>query len=734
MKKGPLFFFFALAAILGDGVANGNPSPAGALTPDVFTAPPGHLSPVPKFGDLPLYFIPAPGPADGPALFSARTPGYTLWLTREGLVFDAGRIAGAKGPAGSSVRSRSGRSLGPGNRPAVYERDVCRLLFLGADQGPRIAASGTTDHRMNSFAGNDPARWRVDVPASSAVLYEGLYRNIDLRVYGIEKAVEYDWLVKPGGDPSAIGFAYDGAAATRIDERGDLVVSTRFGDLIHRKPAAYQVRDGRRVTVDAGFRTLGKDAYGFRVGAYRRDIDLVIDPLVLVYSTYLGGTCSDAVNGLAVDAAGCAYVTGMTTYGDFPVKGAYDKTYNGFGDAFVAKLSPSGRSLVFSTYLGGQAGDDGDSIAVDSAGNIYVLGETFSPDFPLKRAVQASLDSFGSLFITKLSASGNALVYSTFLGGNSTDLAARIAADGTGAAYISGNTRSSDFPMRRARDKTLGGDSDAFLAKLPPAGGELVFSTYLGGSDAEYLFDIVLDKRGFIYLTGGTSSPDFPRKNAFRSRLRGRMDAFLTKLSPDGRAIIYSTLFGGNDFDGGRGIAVDRNGTVFLTGYTKSPDFPLRNAVDRDLNGGCDAFLAAFAPSGRELVFSTYFGGNRSDSGENVALSPNGDAVISGSTFSTDLPTPEAYDGSANGKQDAFLAGFSPAGDRLLYATYFGGNQYEYLQSRGMALGSDGAVYIAGWVKSRNLPVKSAFDKTLSGPDDGYLAKFRPPASKTDRK
>lgn len=399
----------------------------------------------------------------------------------------------------------------------------------------------------------------------------------------------------------------------------------------------------------------------------------------------------------------------------------------------MAKFSPSGSSLVFSTYLGGNARDSGHSIALDSAGCIYVVGETFSPDFPLHRAVQGSLNSYGSLFVTKMSASGNALVYSTYLGGKSTDLPARIVADGTGAAYISGDTRSSDFPTRHALDKTLSGDSDAFLAKLPPAGGELVFSTYLGGTDADYLFDIVLDRLGFIYLTGGTSSPDFPRKNAFRSKLRGRMDAFLTKLTPDGQAIVYSTLFGGKDFDGGRGIALGRNGTVFLTGYTESPDFPLKNAYDRVLDGGCDAFLAAFAPSGKALVFSTYFGGNDTDDGENIAVSPNGDIVISGPTFSTDLPTPEAYDGSANGKEDAFLAGFSPAGDRLLYATYFGGYQYEYLESGGMALGNDGAVFIAGWVKSRNLPTKSAFDKTLSGPDDGYLAKFRPPTSPAKR-
>jgi hypothetical protein len=456
---------------------------------------------------------------------------------------------------------------------------------------------------------------------------------------------------------------------------------------------------------------------------------LVIDPVVLVYSTYLGGSCSDSASGIAVDTSGCAYVTGDTTRGDFPIKGAYDNTYNGFIDAFVTKFAPSGRTLVYSTYLGGNFWDGGHAIAVDANGAAYVLGHTFSSDFPLKKAIQNTLDPYGSLFITKLSSSGNALVYSTYLGGSQSDSPMRIALDRTGAAYISGNTRSPDFPTRNALDKTFNGESDAFLAKLPPMGGELVFSTYLGGKGGDYLYDIVLDRLGFIYLTGGTSSSDFPRKNAYRSRLRGSSDAFLTKLSPDGKTIVYSTLLGGSSDDGGSGIAVDLSGTVFLTGTTHSSDFPVKNAYDRILSGRCDAFLTAFAPSGKALVFSTFFGGNHVESGHNLARAGNGDLIISGSTFSSDLPIRNAYDETANGQQDVFLAGFSPAEGRLLYSTYFGGSKYDYILSQGMAVGGDGAVYITGWTKSPDLPTKSAFDKRLGGLDDAYLAKFLPPAA-----
>lgn len=321
-KRTGLLSVFLLALILGVAL-DGTPSASREQARGVAPTSRMPLAAAPEFGNIPLYFVPCLAQTGSPALFSARTPTYTLWLTRDSLVFDAGRRIGRNRRPFEPGSPAKEPPPGSADGQRHMDRDITLLTFLGANEDPRVTPSGTTDHRVNSFVGRDPARWRLNVAASKAVRYEGLYQDIDLEVYGIEKAVEYDWVVKPGGDPAAIGFDYEGAAATRIDERGDLVITTRFGDLIHRKPVAYQVRDGRRVAVDAGFRTLGKDAYGFRVGAYRRDLDLIIDPLVLVYSTYLGGTCSDDVSGIAVDAAGCAYVTGMTTHGDFPIKGAY---------------------------------------------------------------------------------------------------------------------------------------------------------------------------------------------------------------------------------------------------------------------------------------------------------------------------------------------------------------------------------------------------------------------------
>lgn len=313
----------------------------------------------------------------------------------------------------------------------------------------------------------------------------------------------------------------------------------------------------------------------------------------LIYSTLLGGEDEDAGKAIVVDNEGCAYVTGLTLSDDFPTENPYqidqdDQEW----DAFVTKLSPSGSSLIYSTYLGGVISDRGEGIAVDVSGNAYVVGGTYSPDFPTENPYQTDpgIDYIEDAFVTKLSASGNSLIYSTYLGGSNTDRGQGIALDASGNAYVTGYTYSNDFPTENPY-QVHQGNFDAFVTKLNSAGDSLVFSTYLGGSDTDRGRDICIDASGNAFVTGETYSGDFPVEKAYQSdHAGGYLDVFVTKLNSSGNSLVYSTFLGGGDSDWGQGISVDASGNVFVTGGTFSVDFPTENPFQTD-QGHSDAFV-----------------------------------------------------------------------------------------------------------------------------------------------
>ena len=327
----------------------------------------------------------------------------------------------------------------------------------------------------------------------------------------------------------------------------------------------------------------------------------------LVYSTYLGGTDYEYGYGTAVDANGYAYITGFTMSSNFPTTpGAYDRTYDGVSDAFVTKLSPSGNTLVYSTYLGGtgfEIFETGLGIAVDNQGNTYITGETGSSDFPTTPgAYDTTFKKEGyDAFVTKLSPTGNTLIYSTYLRGISADdWGADIAVDNQGNGYITGFTYSSDFPTTTgAYDTTKNGFEtyDVFVTKLSPSGNTLIYSTYLGGTSDDYGYGIAVDNQGNAYITGYTTSSNFPTTTgAYDTTCNGGRDAFVTKLSPFGNMLNYSTYLGGIDVDAGNGIAVDADGYAYITGYTESPDFPTTTgAYDTTFNGNLDVFVSKFS-------------------------------------------------------------------------------------------------------------------------------------------
>ena len=395
-----------------------------------------------------------------------------------------------------------------------------------------------------------------------------------------------------------------------------------------------------------------------------------LDPsgTALVYSTYLGGANSNTTNdyglGIAVDSSGNAYVTGLTGSTDFPTLNPIRATYGGgLSDGFVTKLDPSGSALVYSTYLGGNGNDYGERIVVDSSGNAYITGITESTNFPTSlNPFQPSNAGDADAFVTKLGSYG-ALVYSTYLGGSDWDGGLAIAVDDSGSAYVTGETYSYNFPTKNPIQASLKGlYSDAFVTKLDPSGTALVYSTFLGGKlpgdfgyDIDYGTGIAVDDSGSAYVVGSTWCPDFPTVNPIQASNAGNRDVFISKLNPPGTALLYSTYLGGSNDDNSTGIAVDSTGSVYITGFTKSTDFPTVDPIQGSNAGYENAFVTKLNPSGSALVYSTYLGGNGYDSGYGIAADSSGAAYIAGSTSSTNFPTVNPIQGSYAGGSDAFV-------------------------------------------------------------------------------
>jgi hypothetical protein len=384
----------------------------------------------------------------------------------------------------------------------------------------------------------------------------------------------------------------------------------------------------------------------------------------LVYSTYLGGSNYDGGYGIAVDSSGNAYVTGDTNSANFPTMNALQANSGGTSDAFVAKLNATGSALVYSTYLGGSSADYGFSVAVDSSGNAYVTGATQSKNFPTVNPIQAGNPGNSAAFVAKLNATGSALVYSTYLGGASSDQGSGIAVDSSGNAYVTGFTQSTSFPTVNAIQASLGasGATNAFVSKLNAAGSALVYSTYLGGSNSDGGYGIAVDSSGNAYVTGDTNSANFPTMNALQANSGGASDAFVAKLDATGSALLYSTYLGGSGSDGASGIAVDSSGDAYVTGGTGSSNFPTVSPFQPTNQGIANVFLSELNSTGSALIYSTYLGGSGSDGASGIAVDPSGNAYVTGSTQSINFPTVDPIQANISA---GFVAKISPAASFL---------------------------------------------------------------------
>ncbi len=504
-------------------------------------------------------------------------------------------------------------------------------LHLTGSSGWKVDGAGPTGGISNYFIGNTAANWHTDIPQYAQVKATGVYQGIDLVLHGNESALEYDFVVGPGADPKQIQIQFEGAASLQVDKAsGDLVLSTPNGaELRHAQPKIYQEIGGKKVSVPGGFAVKG-DTAGFTVEKYDPKHPLVIDPTIS-FVKFLGGSDTDEAASVTVDGLGNTYVTGFTYSGNFPaLGGVVDGSKSGDSDAFVTKLGAEG-FILFSTFLGGGDDDHGEEIAVDASG-VYVAGQSWSDDFPLRQALQYNKNGDADIFVAKLSPTGNRLVYSTYLGGKNGESAGSVTVDASQSAYVAGYTTSPDFPVVLGSYDTSepndGFTPRGFISKLSPSGTKLVYSTYLAGSGpVDSISAIAIDGSLSAYVTGETCSPDFPFAGYQSNEFSGGCSTFVTKLSPAGDSLIYSTSLGETSI--GTGIAVNSTGNAYIAGSY---------CGGCDPNSGSFAYVAKLQPSGK-ISYLTYLNGSDGKSfGRGIGLDLNEDAYVAGSTTSTTFP------------------------------------------------------------------------------------------------
>lgn len=530
----------------------------------------------------------------------------------------------------------------------------------------------------------DASQHRSNVPGYQKIEYPSLYPGIDLLTWAQPAGMKYEFHVAPGADWRNIQVTYSGANGMSLAADGSLHIATPLGDLVEQAPVLYQIVDGKRVTVAGEFVLQNDQTYRFSVtGQYDPSRELVIDPNLawatylpgyaneaaavavdgsgnvyatgysvaldvfvakldptgsrMLYMTYFGGTGFDKGLGVAVDAFGDAYVVGNAQSTGLATPGAYQVTFGGGQDAFVAKLNPSGSSLLYATYLGGAGVDYGYAIAIDGAGEACIVGQTASAGLATAGAYNTTYLGGPQVFVAKIDAAGSSLIYATYLNGG---IGLGIAVDSTGNAYVTGRTSSNGWATDGAFDTELSGSADAFVVKLNALGSELLYAAYLGGSQYETGFAIAVDHSGDAYVAGVTNSVGWATPGAAEVDLSGDT-GFVAKINASGSSLLYVTYVGSQDQC--NGIAIDTSGNAYVTGYTTSGDWATSDAYNTTENGNWDLFIAKIAPTGASILYATYLGGSGLDTGLGLAVDLEGNAYVAGRTTSSGFATPGAF-------------------------------------------------------------------------------------------
>ncbi|HJT23085.1 MAG TPA: SBBP repeat-containing protein, partial [bacterium] len=614
------------------------------------------------------------------------------------------------------------------------------MRLEGADPKADWRGAEFTGGTANYFIGNDPTKWHTKIPLCTRVTAKNVYPGIDMAYYGNQRRLEYDFTIRPGADPTQLRLVYGNTSDAKVDPDGNLLLKIGNGKVVFKAPLIYQTTSNNlKESVQGRYVVRRNGEVGFEVAAYDSSRPLVIDP-VLDYSTYLGGTGTDSASAIALDSSGNAYITGTTSSTNFPTTaGAYKTTNAGLNDVFVTKLNNLGTGLSYSTYIGGTGSEGGMAIAVDSGGNAYVTGNTNSTNFPTTAGVlQTANAGQTEVFVAKLNPTGTGLSYSTYLGGNGADFGQAIAIDSSGDAYVGGYTNSTTFPTTAGAFQTAlsgGINYDGFVAKINPTATSLLYSTYLGGTNNDYLYGIAVNSSGNAFVTGSTTSVGFPTTaGAFQTTYGGVDNAFITELNTTGTGLVVSTFLGGTNGDGAYAIALDSTGDVFVTGVATSQDFPITPGAFQTVHSfdsiNYDAFITKFNPALSSLVYSTYLGGNAADYAQAITVDSAGNAYVLGYTNSTTFPTtPGAFQiahalDSPSNSNDVFLAKLNASGSGLLYCTYLGGNGVDI--GSGLAIDAGGNAYLTGYTSSNNFPTSSgAYQTALSGGTyDAFVTKF----------
>ncbi len=646
-----------------------------------------------------------------------------------------------------------------------------RLSFPGANPHPRLEPFDRLATRFSYFTGDDPAGWQRDVPVWGGVRYRELYPGLDLEITseitgGKGRLVQR--LVcgagcEPDGLRSRLGsvrMRVEGADTLAIV--GDaLEVRTTAGSasvpLIEVPGVAIAGLSPARVVGDEVVAPFGLGAETTPLQAGGETQAAADRPGDLMYSTFLGGAGDDCPYknaAIAVDAAGNAYVTGMTESWEFPTTpGAFDTSYPILFEAFAVKVNPDGSGLVYASMLGGGLDDRGRAIAVDDEGCAYVAGITESDNFPATAGAYDESHNSGYYpddgFVAKFSADGSDLIYATYLGGSLVDRIEGIAVDADGRACVAGTTQSSNFPTTAGAFDTSynsnagTGELDAFVARFNAAGSGLDYATFLGGRYDDAADGVALDGAGNAYVIGNTYSPDFPvTPGAYDETHNGtgatyiapwRPDAFVAKLDPAGSGLAYATFLGGAETDAGYAIALDAADSAYVMGTTNSPDFPTTaGAYDTTFGGGTcgsspcdDLFVAKLNAAGSGLSYATFLGDAGTEyAGYSMAVDGDGHAYVTGSTRSAAFP-PDAggYDTSFNGGTDAFLVKLNAGGTELAYATFLGGSSTD--AGYAVAVRDPDQAYVAGHTDSEGFPTTAgAFDTSHNGDYDVFVSRL----------
>ncbi len=600
--------------------------------------------------------------------------------------------------------------------------DTVQMSFLGGNPSPELRPEGELPGVTNYIRTRDPGKWVIGARHFRQLRIREIYPGIDLVFHGSPDQLEYDFVIAPGADPGRIKVTYTGEAKLHLDQ-GKLILGLGDTEILHHSPIAYQMEGESRVPVDVTYRTDG-DSFGFSVGEFSHSEPLVVDPVV-TYSTYWGGSGDEQLDGkVAVDSLGNIILAGITSSSDLSMVAPLQGQLSGTSDVYVTKLDPTGQTILFSTYLGGDAGEDLNGLAIGPDDSIYLAGATSSLDFPLKNATQETYAG-GSrdYFVTRLAGQGDRLIYSTYLGGSGDEgiCNANIVLDEQGSLVLVGAVLNGDFPLSnpfQSQRRRMTG----IIARLDPA-GQLSYSSYFGGVDRpgglQCLTDVALDENGRVIIAGDTEASDLPLQSPLQSENAGSNDYFVSILDTQTNQLIYSTYLGGTGYEEGPKLARRSDGAIWLVGRSTSTDFPVSQDALDSVGGDsekADLTVTLLKP-GTGLIYSSYLGGTDDDGGAATVLAgPNGEGVLLSATWSSDFPqvdplalapVPDPEKRSRFGS----VTIFGSQGDKILFSTLLPLAEY----TGNAALTSSGDLWVSGETRSEDFPTVDAVQPTYAG-------------------